>query len=57
MFSKLDAFLDELLASGIPGNDCLVCRNGEVIYRKYSGFADKEQKQPLNGNEKYLIFS
>ena len=57
MFSKLDAFLDELLASGIPGNDCLVCRNGEVIYRKYSGFADKEQKQPLNGNEKYQIFS
>lgn len=57
MFEKVDAFLDELLTYQIPGNDCIVCRKGEVIYRRFSGFADKGGKTPLKGSEKYQIFS
>ena len=57
MFAKLDALLDEMLTHPLPGNDCIVCRKGEVIYRRFSGFADKEKTRPLTGNERYQIFS
>ena len=57
MFKKVDAFLEELLTYQLPGNDCIICRKGEVIYRKCSGFADKEKKMPLTGKERYQIFS
>ena len=29
-FSRLSSFLDEFLAAGVPGFDCMVCRDGEV---------------------------
>ena len=44
MFEKLEETLDQFLEVGIPGNDCIVCHNGEVIYRKQRGFADREKQ-------------
>ena len=57
MFEKLEKFLDELRELPVPGNDCIVCRKGEVIYRHTAGFADREKKLPMTGNERYQIFS
>ena len=57
MFEKLVKFLDELRENPVPGNDCIICRKGEVIFRHTAGFADKEKSQPLTGKERYQIFS
>lgn len=57
MFEKLEQILDQFLEIGIPGNDCIVCKDGEVIYRKQRGYSNREEKIPMNGNEHYSIFS
>lgn len=57
MFENLETTLDKFIQVGIPGNDCIVCHNGEVIYRKQRGFADREKQTPMNGKEQYSIFS
>ena len=57
MFEKLEKFLDELRECPVPGNDCIICRKGEVIYRHTAGFADMAKKTPLTGKERYQIFS
>ena len=57
MFEKLEETLDQFLEVGIPGNDCIVCHNGKVIYRKQRGFADREKQTPMTGQEHYSIFS
>ena len=56
-FSRLSSFLDEFLAAGVPGFDCMVCRDGEVIYRYMNGFSDREAKTPMNGKERYNLYS
>ena len=57
MFKKLEETLDQFLEVGIPGNDCIVCLNGEVVYRKQRGFSDREKQIPMTGKEHYSIFS
>ncbi|MBO5790978.1 MAG: beta-lactamase family protein [Lentisphaeria bacterium] len=57
MFEKLEKFLDGLRELPVPGNDCIVCRKGEVVFRHTAGFADKEKTRPLTGSEKYQLFS
>ena len=32
-FSRLDAFLDRLTSWRVPGNDCIVVKDGEIVYR------------------------
>ena len=57
MFEKLVQFLDGLRELPVPGNDCIVCRKGEIIFRHTAGFLDMGKKIPLQGNERYQIFS
>jgi CubicO group peptidase (beta-lactamase class C family) len=57
MFKKLEETLDQFLKIGIPGNDCIVCLNGDVVYRKQRGFSDREKQIPMTGKEQYSIFS
>ncbi len=56
-FTRLDAFLDKLTAWRIPGNDCIIMKDGEVIYRHMSGFADREAGRLTEGNETYNMWS
>lgn len=56
-FTRLDAFLDRLTAWRIPGNDCVIMKDGRVIYRHLSGFADIEEGRRMNGRETYNMWS
>lgn len=57
MFRQFDQFLDDLLTTGIPGYDCRVLHHGKEVYRRFNGFSDIENKIPMNGKERYNIFS
>ena len=57
MSSKLDILLDVFLSLGIPGLDCMVMKDGEVIYRRTSGFSDGDRTIPVNGKELYNLYS
>lgn len=56
-FSRLDAFLDRLTSWRVPGNDCIVVKDGEIVYRHVSGYADLEEKRPMKGDETYNMWS
>lgn len=57
MFEKLNAFVDSFLEMGTPGYDLLVYQNGQCIYRRTRGVSDVEKQIPMNGKERYNIYS
>lgn len=57
MFSNLDTILDKFLTLGVPGNDCVVYKDSECIYRKQRGFSDAENQIKMNGKERYNLYS
>ena len=57
MFERTDALLDSFLNMGIPGNDIVVYRDGTCVHRRYGGCSDVESKIPMNGQERYNIYS
>ena len=57
MFEKTKALCDSFLELGIPGFDLMVCHNGECVLRYMNGYSDRENKIPMQGNERYNIFS
>ncbi len=57
MFESLDRILDHFLKLGVSGNDCVVYKDGECIYRRQRGFSDAEQQIPMNGKEVYNLYS
>jgi CubicO group peptidase (beta-lactamase class C family) len=50
-------FLKHFEAAGIPGMDCKVLRRGECIFRYSSGFSDEAGTRPIDGSERYNIYS
>lgn len=56
-FSRLDAFLDRLTAWRMPGNDCIIIKDGKIVHRHQSGYADVERGIKMNGNETYNMWS
>lgn len=56
-FKKLDDFLDKLTSWKIPGNDCIVIKDGETVYRHLSGYADIEAGRKMKGDETYNVWS
>ena len=50
-------FLKHFEAVGIPGMDCKVLRRGECIFRYRSGFSDEAGTRPVDGSERYNIYS
>lgn len=57
MFEKLDAYLDSFLDMGIPGFDTVVYKDGVCVYRRTRGYSDLENRIPMNGRERYNIYS
>ena len=41
----------------VPGLDCIVCKDHEIIYRHISGYSDIDTKTDMKGDELYLIYS
>ena len=57
MFEQTKALCQHFLDMGIPGFDLIVYKDGECILRHMGGYADLENKIPIQGKEKYHIFS
>ena len=56
-FNPVLNVLNELIEGGIPGNDCIIYHNGELVFRSTLGYSDTEKKIPINGKERYNIYS
>ncbi len=56
-FDQITEYLDSLVDRGIPSVDCMIYENHELLYHHFRGTTDAEKKQPMNGNERYLMFS
>ncbi len=56
-FKPLRDFQDFLTSWRIPGNECIVTKDGEEIYRYSSGYSDLEKRIPISGNELMYFWS
>ncbi len=57
VFDELEKTLAAIIGDGIPGNDCVVYHNGEEVFRHTNGFSDAENRIPMNGRERYNMYS
>lgn len=57
MFEKTKAFCDKYLEIGVPCFDLLVYKDGQEFFRYMNGYADLENKIPVNGKERRWIYS
>lgn len=57
MFEQTKALCQHFLELGIPGFDLIVYKDGECVLRNIGGYADKENKIPMQGKEKFHIYS
>ena len=57
MFEKTKAFCDSLLEAGVPGFDLAVYHRGECVLRYQNGLRDVENHIPMNGKERFNIYS
>ncbi|MBR4185093.1 MAG: beta-lactamase family protein [Clostridia bacterium] len=56
-FTRLKAFQDFLVGWRIPGNDCIVTKDHETVYRYTTGWADREAGRAMRGDELYFFWS
>ena len=56
-FTRLRAFQDYLVHWRIPGNDCMVTKDHEPVYRYYTGWANREAGLKMAGDELYYFWS
>ena len=56
-FTHLNEYLSSLSTDLVPGMDLCVYREHEPIYRRFLGYRDRERGIPMDGTEKYWIFS
>lgn len=57
MFEQTKALCQHFLDMGIPGFDLIVYKDGECVLRHMGGYADPENKIPMQGKEKYHVYS
>lgn len=57
-FTRLKDYMDRLVSEyQVPGVDCIVYKEHEMLFRYMAGKSDLENDRDMNGNELYLIFS
>lgn len=54
---RLKEYLDSLTDNGIPSVDCIVKKEHEEVFRYMTGFVDKDGKQKVGNDTRYLVFS
>ena len=57
MFEQTKALCQQFLKMGVPGFDLIVYKDGQCVFRHTAGYADPENRIPMQGNEKYHIYS
>ncbi len=56
-FTRMREFQEYLVNWRIPGNDCMVMKDGKEVYRYYTGYADRENDRKMAGDELYYFWS
>lgn len=56
-FEKITQYLDSLMDRDIPGADCIIYKDHEMVYRHMFGTSDVNKTKPTDGSELYLMFS
>ncbi len=57
-FTHFKNYMDTLIEKyNVPGLDCIVYQDHEMLFRYFTGMSDKEAGKAMQGNELYLIFS
>ena len=56
MFEQTKALCRQFRKLGIPGFDLIVYKDGQCVLRHMDGYADPENKIPIQGKEKYHIY-
>ncbi len=56
-FKSLNKLLDYFAEMGTPSFDIEVRHRGQTVMRRMHGFSDKEKTKPIDGSEKYHIYS
>ena len=57
MFERAKALCASFLDLGIPGFDLAVYHHGTCVLRHMDGFSDREKRIPINGQERWYIYS
>ena len=58
MFEEVRKLTDSFISDyEIPGNDCIIYKDGKEVYRHFAGYSDIENRIPMNGKEVYNIYS
>lgn len=57
MFEKTIELCNSFLDMGIPGYDLVIYKDGKQVLRHFAGYSDLENKIPMDGTEKYDIYS
>lgn len=57
MFERTKALCASFLDLGIPGFDLAVYHHGTCVLRHMDGFSDREKQIPVNGQERWYIYS
>ena len=55
--TKLDRYIDNIPACGIPGCDFAVAQDGKIVYRRSAGFSDHAKTKPISPRDIYRVFS
>ena len=57
-FVNLKNYMDRLVSQyRVPGVDCTVYRNHQLLFRYHTGLRDLENHKPMTGGELFIIFS
>ena len=57
MFKRVDEILDKISEYGVPGYECIICKDGERVYHRINGVADVESAKAIEGGEQYYMYS
>ena len=56
-FDRLTQYLDALDDWNIPARDLIITKDGQQVYRHFSGCHDEAGLCPIDGKEVYWIYS
>lgn len=57
MYTELKALMESFIPMGVPGFDAIILKDGVPVFRHRTGFADVENQIPMQGNERFNIYS
>ena len=57
MFSSFKELMDHFVSIGVPGFDAIILKDGQCVFLYSGGYSDAENQIPIQGNERYNLYS